>query len=407
VIAPFVFAAAALAAVLISRRTAADPVTPQAISLASWCGTLALFALHRVPYVPLSTRTWIVLAAALVTLVLSLSAGTWISGVGFRTPQSMPRTTLVRARAWIPFCALLGLSGVVWYVWNIQRILGWDALHDGARIRAALGSYTIPSTFLFLQFFCVVTPLVALTVRLLGERLRPVDLTGAGLCVVATWLSTDRTQFFTLASASCFLALYVHGPRLSLRALVIAAAAGLTVAAVNFAVISRWVGKSPDASAYVYATASYPAFEVALSSPPAGTGGRHVFFPIVRLLDRLHLVSGPLPSPIFAYAAVTRDRPGGELFFNGYTWLNYPYQDWGLAGVFPYVAVVGLVGGVLYGRVRANRFRPVPLLLMAQFATGLLLSPFVNKFNNTASWYIAVFSVLPFVAASWRGAGRR
>jgi hypothetical protein len=44
---------------------------------------------------------------------------------------------------------------------------------------------------------------------------------------------------------------------------------------------------------------------------------------------------------------------------------------------------------------------------MAQFATGLLLSPFVNKFNNTASWYIAVFSVLPFVAASWRGAGRR
>jgi len=407
VIAVIAFGAAALAAVLISRRAAADPVTPQAVSLAAWFSTLALFSLHRMPYVPLSARTWTVIAAALVTLVLSLSAGTWIGRTLFRNPPSPSRLALRRARAWIPVYALLGLSGMAWYVWNIQRILGWDALADGARIRAALGSYTIPSTFLFLQFFCVVTPLVALTVRLLGERLRPVDLAGAGLCVVATWLSTDRTQFFTLASASCFLALYLHGHRLSLRALALAAAAGLAVVALNFAVISRWVGKSSEASAYVYATASFPALDVALGSPPSGTGGRHVFFPIVRLLDRLHLVSGPLPSPIFDYAAVTRGRPGGELLFNGYTWLNYPYQDWGLAGVFPYVAVVGLAGGVLYGRVRANRHRPVPLLLLAQFATGLLLSPFVNKFNNTASWYIAVFSVIPFLAVSWRGADRR
>ena len=400
-IAACVLMAVAVASLVIGRIATGDPISPVAVAVAAWSATLGLFELQLVPYVPLSALAWRVTIAALACLVAGLFAGMRLPArPRVATPTRDP-DALRRARAWVPVFAVLGLTGMGWFVWNVGRILGWDALADGNRIREALGAYTIPSGFLFLQFFCIVTPLVAITIRLLGQRLRVVDVAAASVCALCTWLSTDRTQFFALAISALFLALYTAGRKLSMRQLVVAACAVGLLLFANFVVVARWVGKTSAASVYVYATASFPAWDRALHAPPAGTGGLHTFYPVARLLERLRVVDGPTPSPILQYVEVTRGQPGGEWSFNGYTWLNYPYQDWGLTGVFLYVTVVGVTSGWLYGRFRANRSQPVLLLLVAQVTTALALSPFVNKFNNTASWYVAVMTTLPFVLPRW------
>ena len=40
------------------------------------------------------------------------------------------------------------------------------------------------------------------------------------------------------------------------------------------------------------------------------------------------------------------------------------------------------------------------LLSLGQLSTALVLTVFVNKFNNTASWYIYVWSCAPFLVSA-------
>ncbi len=66
--------------------------------------------------------------------------------------------------------SIIGLIGVVWYVTAAIRLLGWNAFEAGARIRWALGTYEIPSGFLFFEYFCIVTPLVAFALIVTGQK---------------------------------------------------------------------------------------------------------------------------------------------------------------------------------------------------------------------------------------------
>ncbi len=114
------------------------------------------------------------------------------------------------------------------------------------------------------------------------------------------------------------------------------------------------------------------------------------------MLERAGLIAGPVPP------FIPEDRPLGlqtdkDIAFNGYTFLYYPLMDFGRVGAVVYAGVVGVLSGWLYGVFRSRRQSPVHLLLMAHLSTALVLSVFVNKFNNTASWYIAVATVLPFL----------
>jgi oligosaccharide repeat unit polymerase len=147
---------------------------------------------------------------------------------------------------------------------------------------------------------------------------------------------------------------------------------------------------------YLYATASYPAFSAFVASEVTPTYGVHTFYPILRALDRLRLYPGRLPDATAPFLRITRPE-ASRLGFNGYTFLWYYYQDFGPAGVFAVSLLIGGVTGMVYGRLRSSRSSPLLLLLIGHLSTALALSIFSCRFNSTAAWYVALFSVLPFV----------
>jgi hypothetical protein len=123
---------------------------------------------------------------------------------------------------------------------------------------------------------------------------------------------------------------------------------------------------------------------------------------VVRLLQKAHLLDAPLPSPILGHTTVTTGAAEVAQTFNAYTFLIYPYEDWGIAGALVYALALGIVVGLAYQRMRLNPSDPGRLVLVAFISGALTLSPFVNKFNNTAWWYICLLTMVPFVLSKSR-----
>ena len=390
----------AVAAPILSRRWTSDWMSPYALVVLVWAGTIGLYFMRLLPYIAIDARTWLVIIAALSLLLGGVRIGAQLSRA--RETSITPQCNYARARRWVAPYAVAGLLGLAWYVWEVQSRLGWAAFRDPARIRVALGDYTIPSTFLFLQYFSIAAPLIGLVSVLFGRRLRWPHVLLTSACIVGTWLSTDRTQFFTLGLVALFLYLHAKGRALSLRRLLMAGAIVLLLLLVNFGVVGRWLGKAQVSAAYLYATASYPALHNALQRAPASTHGAHTFFPVVRLLQKAHVLRAAVPSPILHHTVVTTGSADSAQTFNAYTFLIYPYEDWGITGVFAYALAVGIVTGLAYERMRLRPRDPVLLVLVAFIFGALTLSPFVNKFNNTAWWYVCVLTMLPFAMSKSR-----
>jgi hypothetical protein len=443
-----VLLAIALLAAVVSRRLTGDFFSPPALAASAWCGTLGLFALRLLPYGPLQPATRTLIAGAIVCLTFGSALSAWwvsrrnrSSGDTVRQPQ--------RPAVWVTVYAVAGLLGFAWYVFNVVSLLGWQGFADGYTLRDALFTKRIPSAFLFAQFFTIVAPLVALAFLLGNTRLPRRVLIVPILCVLTTLLSTDRTQFFLLVLAAGFMVAYRFGPEAPWRRI-----AGLTLLAAvllvgSFLAVQAWRGGQmpnrtglflrlpgvvwvartaeveahPDAPVlgaagreaqrlalfYVYLTVSYPGLDRLLASPGPRWDGRHIFFPVLRPLQRSGLLDIRLPSPIPESTLVCPPPAQGllPLSYNQYTFLYYPFQDFGTAGALGYALVIGVLVGAIYGWGRKNRHDPLRLLVLGQTATAIALTPFVNKFNNTAWWYILVLTTLPWMVArlgSWRAA---
>jgi oligosaccharide repeat unit polymerase len=159
---------------------------------------------------------------------------------------------------------------------------------------------------------------------------------------------------------------------------------------------------------YLYTTGSYAGFGLWYPPPGPLTWGLNCAYPAVRLLNRAGLLSRQPPLQVPGFTKVVR-RGNAAIFFNGYTFLYYPIRDFGLVGMVAYCLLTGFLVGTVYERLRRVRSSSIHLLLMAQISIGLVLSIFVNKFNNTTSWYLAVVTTAPFwlTAVAHRVAGRR
>jgi oligosaccharide repeat unit polymerase len=403
---PFALAIAlivvAFATPVLSRRLTGDYFPPAAIVLATWAGGLGLFGLELVPYRPLTAPTPALLVWAVILLVAGSSVAQWLAFRGAR-PASMPGTRL--GAGWITIFGLLGMAGVAWYVHGVVQFFGWSGFGNGEALRSALMNKDIPSTFLYLQFFCMTTPLVAAAVWLSGGRVRLHHAALCAVCVAATLVTTDRTQFFTVLVSVVFMYLFARGPSLPLRRVVAIAVLCPLVLAANFAVVDAWRGYPQSrrlTSAYIYATAAFPALDVAVHANEPSTEGLYTAYPITRLLQRLRLKRTESPPYILPFVTVTRD--GAEpTETNVYTALYYPFRDFGIRGALAYAAAIGVACGLAFGWARRDRRSPLGLLLVGQLCGALLFLPFVNKFNNTAWWYVLVWSLVPFVVApGWR-----
>jgi hypothetical protein len=430
-----------------ARTARGDFCDPTSIVVAVWAVSFGLYVLRMLPYGPIS-------AAAAATLALGVGCLLAGIGVGRRlargpVPQVRPAPGI---DIWLSAFGGLGIAGACWYLAEVHHVGGWEALRHAAHLRIALANYRIPSRFLFLEFFCIVAPIVGVSLAVTGHRLRRGHWLLVVGCVAATWVSTDRTQFFMIVLTSFFMYLYRHGPRLSLSRFLVATGTSGLLLVSSFLAIGYWTGRTPErlglpltlpgpsaaapvpppgatsvptpdsttpdravagggpstllakaSTLYMYTTASYAAFAIAFPLDRPRTWGVHAIYPIARALQRLGWIRAELPPPIPRFVVVA-SRNHRRVFFNGYTLLFYPLRDFGVAGVVVYCLAIGLGCGYVYERTRHARQSPLHLLVVAQASVGLALSIFVNKFNNTASWYVLALTAAPFLVP---GAARR
>ena len=416
-----VLLATACAAPFIARRLSGDLFPPAAIVVTMWAGTLGLLALSWLPYLPISTDTWWLLSTTGVVLLGTTLAGAW---AGERWSQGPRRVVMLgAAEVWVLVYALLGLAGLAWYVYSVVSRFGW-IFGNGQELRYHLWTLAIPSHYLFLQQFCSATGLLTWSLLLTGARIGRVPLAMAVAASAATLATTDRTQFFSLVATGVFMYLLRHGPRLPIRRILLLTVGAPALLVANFLVIGAWTGKTTSgvsvrlrwpgaevdsararlveavqggAVLYVYATASYPALSQYLETEHQRTKGAHTLFPVARLLQRAGLWPGELPPAIPAFVTIGTREDGLPLTTNVYTFLFYPLEDFGPTGALFYAAAVGVVCGWAYGWARTMRESPARLLVAGQVCTALALTFFVNKFNNTAWWYVLACTVAPFV----------
>jgi hypothetical protein len=419
--------AGAVGAPVVARWRTGDFFPPAAIAVAAWLGTLGLFALQLLPYVPVPAAVWGLVAGALVALVAGAVAGQWLGERGPAPPAP--------ARPWPPGpvavtgLSLLGLAGVAWYVRLVVAHDGWGLFGRGEELRYLLTTYAIPSRYLFLQQCCSAAALLAVGCRLAGIRLGAVATMTAVAAAAGTLTSTDRTQLFMLVLSALFMYLLRRGREVPIRRAIGLAVICPAVLAAAFVIIGAWTGKQPDrlglrlqipagapgswsgrvsgavqhgSVAYFYATGSYPALGQLVASGRPRTHGRHLAYPILRLLQRAGVADLALPPAIPAFVPVLQHADGTTLSTNAYTFLYYPLEDFGPAGAIAYAAAVGLLCGWAHGRVRRDRASPVALLVAGQLSTALALTFFVNKFNSTAFWYVLAWTLVPFAAGAVR-----
>ena len=315
--------------------------------------------------------------------------------------------------------------------------------------------------------------MVAIALRVCGIRLRASTWVVVAVCVLGTWITTDRTQFFVITLTGFFTYVYRHGRALSFARTVVAVMVCGALLAANFLIVGAWLKKTPaslgvtmrlpqreaplgedaprtaqapraggpaatrptasprptrertatraeeprgpqtrlervlqrGSTLYLYATGSFTALDGLLGDEIAHTGGVQVVYPVARLLQRAGVTDASLPPAIPPFRALGMLH-GQEVYFNGYTYLYYPVMDFGATGAIVYATLLGFLSGLPYAWLRRCRVSPVRLLIAAHVAAALSLATFVNKFNNTASWYVALATLLPFAVAALVGRQR-
>lgn len=422
--------AAAIAAPVVSRRVTGDAFGPMSLIVTTWAGSIALARLAWIPYVEIGAGTWQFIAlnlgalAAGLALAAAIARRVFTRRIGDAAGDAAVRDAAAR---WVLPLALVGLAGVAWYGVAAVRVLGWRAFVDGERLRQALTTYEIPSTFLLAQFFCLVAAFVAWALTLSGTRLSPVARAATAAAALGTVVTTDRSQAFALVSTVFLMWVFARGATLGWRRLVLVGAIVPLVLAANFVAVDAWrrnvlevfelkltvegpasratpLGRAfwrRSTSAYFYATSSYPALELLLANPGPPTGGALSFYPVARALERAGL-AGPTPPYIPGFVTVTRAGQDPPAYSNAYTYLSYPLRDFGRVGTVVYSLALGAACGLMFAWARRARRSPARLLLVGQVSTAIAFLPLFDKFNNTAWWYVLVWTLVPFAVESYR-----
>ena len=157
----------------------------------------------------------------------------------------------------------------------------------------------------------------------------------------------------------------------------------------RYAVSAKFV---PDSviDPYIYITGSLPSLDTLVTDSRLSDFNinfGHVTYPIARVIQII--------SPPYNGSRLTeREDPAYiPFYFNTFTWLSFPLRDLGLIGSQLYVAIVGLLSGLIFRLARETR-SPFWIYLYGGLFAAIVLSGMTNRFSSLYWWVAAVFSYL-------------
>lgn len=363
-----------------------DPAHPAQLWLTVWFLALGLFALRLLPYEPVSSQTLVFIVSASVAF-----AGATFVGSRLYAPRTRPYIGIQevqRAAAWLLGAALVGCA---LFVAQAVRDAGFrDALLTSPSVRQSVqdGAYAV--TVKYVYFALAAAAMCGVAAGIVPER-RGRWVLAAAVAVLSTYFATGRSTVVVTGIAATVAFLVAMKPRLSLRRLLLgAAAAGLLSLAV-FSVMGQLIGKTfensdlgsvrsfftehPKAKSlstpYMYASAPIGALNVLVREPPADkTDGCAMFSAVCSALSRGGLDVRPLP-PIRQFTAE-------PIPWNTYTALDDVIRDTGSIGVPIAFGLLGLLCGWLWAAARAGRVWGI--VVYGVLSTAIITSAGSNTF---------------------------
>jgi len=392
---------------------------PVALWTASWSISSVLFALHLLPYQPLSTVTVVLVVLATV----AFSAG--VLGAERFAADRLARATAWWARlelgypaaaraAWLSL-ALLAV-GLFAFLAQAGRLVGWSGVFvTSADLRLAIGAGAMALTIKYVYAAAAAALLCALAAsRAQVPLARRAWLAAAAAAALSTYFSTARSNIVLFGLAS--LVVYGLGSRVAVtrRKLVGATAAFAAFTIVVFLVGGAVIGKTIEDNAlgrvqspftehpalgtlglpYQYASAPLAALDdqVAVSEPFGRAHGCALLAVGCRVLQAGGVAVTPEPA--------IRPFTGEPLPWNTYTALDLPLIDGGPGFVPIAFLVIGIACGVLW--ISARRRQALGLVTYGTAGAAIVYSPVQSNFLvPQAVGAIALGAALLLTGALW------
>jgi len=361
-----------------------------------WAVSTSLFAMHLLPYRPLSSSTALLIAGCTACFAAGL-----VVAARKHAPARPPRWEVMTgaddARASIETAARLAVAltavGLTLFLGELTARYGLrDAIINSPRVRLDLAAGTASLTIKYLYAGYAAAALCGLAAALAGAPARRVWL-GLGVLVVLS-------QYFTTGRSNIVLAALVFAvaeglarrrgpsPRLLLAGATTLAVFVLMVFTIGGAIIGKTLANNPlgdvaspltehrllrpFALPYQYASAPLPALErqVAAAASTEDAYGCATFSTVCRIGAYAGLDVRPEP--------LIRPFTKAPLPWNTYTALDLPLIDGGPVFALAFFTLIGWLAGVLWQHAREGM--ALSVVLYAIYSSALLYSVIQNNF---------------------------
>ena len=399
--------AAAFVAVRRAQRRIGTPVDVLCIFLATWAGTLLLFAVPVIDYSPMRLEAWLLIYGSIAATGAGCLLAWWRWGsrpAAIDEQQRALQATIDPKRLrrlWL-VSALLGLAGFAAFVYAVDRVAGWQAVfsdpaavrtlkRDSLEFRHAYGFWTLLTYFNQVAF---IVWTVGIRMRAFTGRWRVAALLGFASLIPFVF-TADRNLMAAALALACTLHL-LWGWRASWRRVALVLGVGLAGAAVALTAIGNRYGGSvedhPEVAAhlttpaleavaipYLYLTANLPTFGALTQDGLAPrTAGQMTVLPAVKAAARAGLIdTAPVETGVF--------YPIPFETFSNYSWLGSFWLDFRVPGVLLLPLLVGFAATTARLRLVA---RPTFLGLWtaAILLYVVVYSPLANVLSTSLTW---------------------
>ena len=361
-----------------------------------WAVSTSLFAMHLLPYRPLSASTALLIAGCTACFATGVAvAARTHPGGRLRGWEVMTRAH--DARASIETAAGLAVAltavGLTLFLAELTARYGLrDAIVNSPRVRLDLAAGAADVTIKYLYVGYAAAALCGLAAALAVGPARRLWLGLGTLVVLSQYFNTGRSNIVLAALVFAVAEAVARGRRPFPRRLLAGAATLAVFVLAIFTIGGAIIGKTlannqladvaspltehrllrPFALPYQYASAPLPALErqLAAAASTRDAYGCATFSTVCRIGASAGLDVTPEP--------LIRPFTRAPLPWNTYTALDLPLIDGGAAFALVFFTLIGWLSGALWQRARAGM--ALSMLLYAIYSSALLYSVIQNNF---------------------------